>query len=138
MNFRSWPWMRAVLIVSLVAMVALVASAVLIAQLPLEQMSITIDGERLDVHGLAGKHAVALIGLGAVALISAVFLAAVVAVLALLAAAFGLAIAAVATMASLAVTLSPLLLIGWLIWRASRAQPVAPIIASPGPAAAAS
>ncbi len=137
MNIRSWPW-RVFLVVVLVAVVALVGSAVLLAQLPLEQMSITIDGERLDVHGLSGKHAAAMVGLGAVALISAAFLVAVVAVLGFVAVGLGIAIAAVATVASLLLTLSPLLFIGWVIWRASRSPPAAATPAPSGPTAATS
>lgn len=121
---RRWPW---VLGLSLLIMLALLATAWNgIAALPSVPVDITIDGERvvsgLDVAGMPPPHKVALVAVAAFSMLAALVLlpvALLAGLAALLVAALlivGLPLLAVA--AVLLIVLSPLWLLGWLVWKA--------------------
>jgi hypothetical protein len=105
----------------------LLAVAVVLASLwslaSLDHLAITVDGDTLALSGIGGWHAALLV----VALVAAVLLALVAAALAVVLvlgiAALGVAVGGFTTIAALAIAASPLLLIGWLIWRLVRPAP---------------
>jgi hypothetical protein len=101
-------------------LVALTLAAALVWGLPLDHVSVVIDGERIEVPPLGPGHWL-------VASIVMLLVLAVLAVVVPLAIAFGLvaplvllALALVAAAVLAAAALSPLLLFGWLVWRIAR------------------
>jgi hypothetical protein len=106
-------------------MLLLFVIAVLLAflwSLPsLDHMAVTVDGDTLALSGIGGWQA----GLLLVALVAAALIALVAAalaiVLALGLAALGVAIGGLTAIVALVLVASPLLLLGWLIWRLLRA-----------------
>jgi hypothetical protein len=137
--------LRALLVAGLVVVAAVVVAAVALSYVPYPNATLTIDGETLSLSGLDGWQAAAVLAAGAMALVGFVIASAlgilagvVVAVLAAL-----LAVAAVAVVALLLA--SPLLLVGWLLWRALRRSRSPPssaaavdLVSTPAPAQAAS
>ena len=114
-------------------LVALAIAAALVWGIPYEHITVVIDGERIELPPLGPGH-----WLVASAIVLLVL--AVLAVVVPLAIAFGLAaplgllaLALVAAAVLAAVALSPLLLLGWLMWRIARrpgtATPPAPTTA---------
>ena len=128
-------WLVALLAVMLIALLAVLFSAWLLTE-PLAGAAIVIDDERVVLRGFDTPHAALLIFGGAALLIMALMLALVVVVLAVIAAALGIALAFLASTAAVLVSISPLLLVGWIIWRVLRkpdagpASPTAPFAAS--------
>jgi hypothetical protein len=101
-------------------LVALAIGAALVWGVPLDHVSVVIDGERIEVPPLGPGHWL-------VASIVMLLVLAVLAVVVPLAIAFGLvaplallALALIAAAVLAAATLSPLLLFGWLVWRIAR------------------
>jgi hypothetical protein len=101
-------------------LVALTIAAALVWGIPLDHVSIVIDGERIEVPPLGPGHwlvasIVMLLVLAVLAVIVPVAIAlGLVAPLALL------ALALIAAVVLAAAALSPLLLFGWLVWRIAR------------------
>jgi hypothetical protein len=123
MNSRS-AWGRiavALLLLILLAIAVVLASIGSLASL--DHLAITVDGDTLALSGIGGWHAalviVALVGAALLALVAAAL--AVVLVLGI--AALGVAVGGFTAIAALALATSPLLLIGWLIWRLLRPAP---------------
>lgn len=105
----------AAVLVTLIVVLALAWSA-----LPLEQTTITIDGESVALSGLDGWHGAIIIVAGAVAVLLGLVVAVLAVVVALGAAALGVAIALAAVLTVLALVGSPLVFLGWLVWLAVR------------------
>lgn len=114
-NFGGGRACTALALLTLVVLVVVLALAG--TALPLEHASITIDGDNVALTGIGGEHAVLLV----VALAAAILFGLVIAALALVfvfgVVVLAIAVAVLAVLASLALALSPLLFIGWLIWR---------------------
>ena len=113
-------------------LVALTIAAALVWGLPLDHVSIVIDGERIEVPPLGPGHWL-------VASVVMLLVLAVLAVIVPLAIAFGLvaplallALALIAAAVLAAAALSPLLLFGWLVWRIAR-RPGTGTLTSPPP-----
>jgi hypothetical protein len=102
-------------LVVLVVVIALAGST-----LPLEHMSITIDGEDVALKGIGGGHAVLLVVALAAAVLLVLLIAACAVVFVFGVVALAIAVAVLAVLASLALAISPLVFIGWLIWRLLR------------------
>jgi hypothetical protein len=126
--WKVWGAMLALAIVA--ALVWLVAASL---WGPFDQWPVVqVDGESVTVGGFHAIHgALAITGV-LVALLVVITVVPLVVALALAIAACGIAVGIAATVFGVLIPLSPFLLIGWLIWRATR-KPRAPA----GPAAAA-
>jgi hypothetical protein len=126
----SFPWGRALGALILLPIVALTIMALVWSMTSLDPMSVTIDGETVALSGISGWHAALLV----IALASTVLLGLVIAALAVVfvlgIAALGIVVAVLATAAALALVSSPLLLIGWLIWRLARPAPAPRTVAA--------
>jgi hypothetical protein len=120
----TFGWGRAIVtlfVLTLLALIALLAAAW--AALPLDQATISVDGETIALAGLGGWHAGAAIVAVALAVVVGLVIAALAVLFALAMAAFGVAAALIAVLASLALVASPFLFIGWLIWMLVRPAP---------------
>ena len=126
--WKVWGAMLALAIVALVVWLVAAHAWIPIDQLPLVQ----VDDESVTISGLhAIDGALAITGV-LVALLVVVTVVPLVVALALAIAACGIAVGIAAAVFGVLIPLSPFLLIGWLIWRATR-NPRAPA----GPAATA-
>ena len=116
----------------IVVVLAVLTVAVVLAWLPYPEATIQIDGETLSLSGLDGWGAAAVLTAASMALVS-FFLASAFGILAGILVAVLAAVLAVAAVAALLLVLaSPLLLIGWLAWRAlSGARTPTPASAAP-------
>ena len=105
---------------SLLAITALIASGD-----PLAHAVVTIDGDSVTLAQLHGSSV--LLGLATLVVLFALVLVLPLAVvLPLVATALALVIAFAAVLGSMALALSPLILLGWLIWRLARPERPAP------------
>ncbi len=97
--------------------------------------TITIDGEVIRLGAVQGGHVAAVGALAVLAVLVLMFAAALAVVVAVAAAILGTAIAALTTIVSLAIVASPFILIGWLVWRATRrdAPPAGDRVSEPAP-----
>jgi hypothetical protein len=118
-------WSRAAAALLLLTLVVVAALTVAWAMLPLDGTTITVDGESFSLGSLSGGQLVAAFVIAIVATITALLVAAFAVVVSLVVAVFGVSIGIFAAAASLALVASPLLLIGWLVWRAVRRPPSA-------------
>jgi hypothetical protein len=118
---RRW-WSGAAAALLLLALVVVAALMVAWAALPLDGTTITVDGETFSLANLSGGQVAAVFAIGIVATIAALLLAALAVIVGLAAAVLGIGVGILATAASLTLVASPLLLIGWLLWRAVRRQ----------------
>jgi hypothetical protein len=117
------------------ALVAMAIAAMLVWGVPYEHVTVVLDGERIDIPPLTAGHWL-------VASAVVLFLLAVLLVIVPLALAIGLAVplglfalALAAAAALTAVALSPLLLLGWIVWRLARRPRASPTLPAPGAAA---
>lgn len=119
-----WKVWGAMLALAIVAALAWLAAASLWG--PFDQWPVVqVDGESVTVGGFHAIHgALAITGV-LVALLVVVTVVPLVVALALAIAACGIAVGIAATVFGVLIPLSPFLLIGWLIWRATR-NPRAP------------
>ncbi|HEY2189284.1 MAG TPA: hypothetical protein VGH48_12040 [Caldimonas sp.] len=113
-------WSRAATALLLLTLVVIAALTVAWAMLPLDGTTITVDGETFSLGSLSGGQIVAAFAIAIIATIVALLVAAFAIVVSLAVAVFGAGIGILAAAASLALVASPLLLIGWLVWRAFR------------------
>jgi hypothetical protein len=121
---RSFGWGRALAALFLVSLVLLVALLALVwSALPLEHATISIDGETIALSGIEGWRAALVIAGAIVAVLVAAVVAALAVVFAIGVAALGVIVAMLAVLASIALVASPLILVGWLIWRLVRPAP---------------
>ena len=119
----------AIVAVGLMLSLAGIAALVLTASEPLANAVLSINDHDIVLSGLSGNlPALALVGLAmAVVLVVVVPCAVVVPLLAI---GIGLAFGVLAIVATTALLLSPLLLIGWVIWRLARpARPASMTVA---------
>ena len=119
----------AIVAIGLVLSLAGLAAIVLTAGEPFGRAVLSINDHDIVLSGLSGNlPALVLVGL-VMAIVFAVVVPCVV-VVPLLAIGTGLALGALAIVAASALLLSPLWLIGWLIWRAARPARPAQVTAS--------
>lgn len=111
-------WLRWLLAAGIVIVLAIVTVAVMLSYMPYPNATMSIDGDTLSLSGLDGWGAAAVLTAAAMALVS-FFLASALAILAGILVAVLTAVLAVAAVAAVLLLLtSPLLLVGWLLWRA--------------------
>jgi hypothetical protein len=114
-------WGRAVAALALLTLVALVVVlAAVWSLLPLEHTTIAVDGETISLSGISGWRAALAVVAAVAAVMLALVIAALAVVLALGLAVFGIVVALLCVAGVLALVASPLLLLGWLIWRLVR------------------
>jgi hypothetical protein len=113
-------WSRAATALLLLTLVIVAALTVAWAMLPLDGTTITVDGETFSLANLSGGQVVAAFVIAIIATIAALLVAAFAVVVGLAVAVLGVAVGMLAAAASLALVASPLLLVGWLVWRAVR------------------
>ena len=114
-------WVTA--LAAIVLLVALAIGAALASawsSLPLDRATLVIDGETIALPSLSGGQAAfALVVVVFAVLLTAIVVVAAV-VVALGTALFGIALAALVCVVTVLFVASPVLLLGWLIWRLSR------------------
>jgi hypothetical protein len=121
-------WIRA-LAIALLVLTLVVAALITMAwfSLPLDGITITVHGQTFSLADLQGPQVAGALAIAVAAVVIAIVAALVMVIVGLVFGALGLAFGLLTAAASLAVVLSPFVLIGWLLWRASRerAAPVA-------------
>ena len=115
-------------VLAFVAIVAMLAVAW--SSLPLQHATISIDGQTFALSGFDGWHAAATIVAVAVVALIGIIVAALAVVFAIGVALLGVCIALLAVVASVALVASPLLFLGWLIWRIVRPAPTMAAVAA--------
>ena len=111
--------LRWLLAAGIVVVLAIATVAVALAYLPYPNATVRIDGETLSLSGLDGWEAGALLAGAATALVSFV-LASALGIVAGIGVALLVALLVIAAVAAVLLILaSPLLLLGWLLWRAA-------------------
>jgi hypothetical protein len=118
---RVWSivgWMSLALVVAVAAAVAALWLA-----LPLVSTTISIDGETFSLANLSGGELALAFVAAILASLAALAVGALATALGLAAGAFGIGLGVLATVAVVAIVSSPLLLVGWLVWRAVRRRP---------------
>jgi hypothetical protein len=117
-------WGRAIAALALLTLVALVVVlAAVWSLLPLEHTTIAVDGETISLSGISGWRAALAVVAAVAAVMLALVIAALAVVLALGLAVFGIVVALLSVAGVLALVASPLLLLGWLVWRLVRRAP---------------
>jgi hypothetical protein len=117
-------WGSAVAALALLTLVALVVVlAAVWSLLPLEHTTIAVDGESISLSAISGWHAALAIAAAVAAVLLALVIAVLAVVLALGLAVFGIVVAMLSVAGVLALVFSPLLLLGWLVWRLVRRTP---------------
>jgi hypothetical protein len=111
---------RAALAVLLLAIVVAVALTAAWLSLPLEGTTISVDGDSFSLASLRGDHVVAAFAIALVVALVASIVAAAVLAFTLVVVLLATGVALLVTVASLAIVASPLLFVGWLVWRATR------------------
>jgi hypothetical protein len=117
-------WIR-VLAIALLVLTLVVAALITMAwfSLPLDGITITVHGQTFSLADLQGPQVAFALAIAVAAVVVAIVAALVMVIVGLVFGALGLAFGLLTAAASLAVVLSPFALIGWLLWRASRARP---------------
>jgi hypothetical protein len=123
--------LRWLLAAGIVVALAIVTVAVVLAYMPSPDATISIDGETLSLSGFDGSAA-AVLAAAAMALVSFILASALGIVAGILVVLLLTLLAIAAVSAVLLLLASPLLLLGWLVWRAASAA------RAPAPAAASS
>ncbi len=106
--------------VLLVALVIGAALAFAWSSLPADGATIVIDGETIALPTLSGGQMAAALALVVVAVLATAAVVVGAVAIALATALFGLAIGALVTVVTVLLAASPVLLLGWLLWRLSR------------------
>ena len=110
----AWRWVGVLSTIVLVVAIAIgVSIAVVVSALPLDQATLVIDGERVELPAANGWQAVLALTLALLAVVLAALIAIAIAIAA---AAFGVVVAAVVAIVTLLFAASPVLFIAWLIW----------------------
>ena len=126
---RLWRTLLALVLIGLLLTVAAIVGAVAWTGDPLAHAVVTIDGSEVTLAQLQGSVALAALAIGVV--LVALFLVVPFAiVLPLLAVGLALALAFIAIAGIVALLLSPLIALGWLIWRLARPARRVPMAAS--------
>ncbi len=123
-------WIRALALLFLVlTLVVTVLIAAAWTALPLDPVTLNLDGESFSVSDLQGSH----VALAFVAVVAAVVLALIVGMVAVVVGlglgGLGIAIGLLATAGSLALVVAPFALVGWLLWRLFRRRPGPAVVA---------
>lgn len=127
----AWRWAGWLLLIGLFVAVmgTLVTLAALFNELPADLL-ITIDGEQIDLHGVAASHVWLVFGTAILAIVAVVVVVPIALLFGvgvpLLLAGFGVLIALVCAAATAALAGSPLILLGLLVWWAVRPKKAAP------------
>ena len=118
---KGFRWLSAVAAIVLLFAIAIgCAIAAAWSALPLDQATIIIDGETVSVPSMVGWHAALVLTMVVLAVLMAGILAAGGVAIAIAATVLGLAVAAIAVIVSMLLAASPVLVVGWLIWRLAR------------------
>jgi hypothetical protein len=118
---KAFRWISALAaIVLLLALVIGCAIAAAWSALPLDQATIVIDDETLSLPSLGGWQAALALTLAVLAVLVAGIVAAGGVAIAIAAAVLGIAVAAITVVVSLLLVASPVLIVGWLVWRLAR------------------
>jgi len=125
-------WGRA-LTIALLILTLVVAVLITMAwfSLPLEGITVTVDGQTFSLADLRGPQVAIGLCITVAAVVFAIVVALVAVVVGLALGALGIAFGLLTAAASLAVVLSPFALIAWLLWRQFHDRP-APV-ATPNP-----
>ena len=123
----SWGRAAAIVLLVLTALVAVLVATVW-AALPLDGVSVTVDGETFSFAGLEGPRAAFYFLIAVVAIVVAILATLAIVVVGLALGALGVAFGLLATLASLALVAAPFVLIGWIVWRLLRQRPPAPAV----------
>ena len=118
---KGFRWLSAVAAIVLLFAIAIgCAIAAAWSALPLDQATIIIDGETVSVPSLGGWHAALVLAMVGLAVLVAGIVAAGGIAIAIVAAVLGIAVAAIAVIVSMLLVASPVLIVGWLVWRLAR------------------
>jgi hypothetical protein len=137
----AWPWLGWLLLlgVLVVSLAAVISLAAVFNELP-PDLLVTLDGERIDLHGLTAAHAWLVFGSVVLACVVAVVVIPLALLfglgLPLLVAALGTVAALLCVAAAVAIVGSPVILLGLLLWWAlkpKKRMPAAPVPAAPPP-----
>jgi hypothetical protein len=99
------------------------AIAVLWLALPLDGTTITIDGESFSLSNLTGGELALAFVAAILASLAALAIGVLAAALGIVAGAIGIGLGVLVAVAALAIVATPFLLVGWLVWRATRRRP---------------
>ncbi len=113
------------LLAGALASVLLIAAALQWGDLT-EGASFVIDGEQVSLSGMHAGHWLLLIGGVTLALLVVLLVVPFAVIVPLLCAAFGIAVALCVVLGMAALLLSPLLLLGWIVWRLTRSPSATP------------
>jgi hypothetical protein len=117
----AFRWISALAaIVLLFALLIGCAIAAAWSALPLDQATIVIDGETVSLPSLEGWQAALVLTLAVLAVLVAGIVAAGGVAIAIAAAVLGIAVAAITVIVSMLLVASPVLIVGWLVWRLTR------------------
>ena len=121
---KSWHRAVAVLLLSLTVVVA-VAVAIAWAVLPLDGITVTVDGRTFALADLQGWRAAVAFSIAAALVVIAIVVASTLAIVSLGFGVIGMVFGLLTAAASLTLVLSPFALVGWLVWRHVRERPAA-------------
>ena len=119
------PSLKRVLAILLLVLMLVVAGVIAAAWalLPLDSTVVTIDGERFAFGELSGTASVVFVVIAVAVVVFALVAAITAGVFGLGLGVLGLAFGGLVTLATLAFVAAPIVLVGWLIWRAARTRP---------------
>ena len=121
---KSWSRALAIGLLVLTLLVAVLIATVWSA-LPLDGVTVTAHGQSFSLADLHGPQIVVAFCIAVAAVVVAIVAALAAVVVGLAFGALGLAFGLLTAAASLALVLSPFVLIGWLLWRLFRERPAA-------------
>ena len=125
---KAMRWVTALATVVLGVAIAIGVALVLAwHSLPLDRATIVINGETVALPSLSGGQAALAIALAAFAVLIAAIVVVGGVAIALASALFGIAIAGLVAVLTVLLVASPVLVLGWVVWR---------IVRSPSPAGA--
>ena len=122
---RLWRWFAIVAAVVL-GVAILIGVGLAVAWQDLPPAHITIDGESISLPALQGWQAALALVLAVVAIVLTAVLVVGLVAISLVATVLCVALVVLALAVSLLLVFSPLLLLGWLLWRLSRSPQVVP------------
>ena len=124
--------MTRVLAVGLLVLTLVVAAVLAMAwaMLPLDGITIAVDGETFSLADLHGPAAAVSFLVAVAGVVIALVAALAMVVIGLVVGALGLAFGLLTAAASLALVVAPFALIAWLLWRLLRDRPAASAVAS--------
>ena len=121
---KSWHRAVAILLLSLTLVVAVVVG-IGWAVLPLDGITVTVDGHTFALADLQGWRAAVAFCIAVALVVIAIVVALTLAIASLGLGVIGMIFGLLTAAASLAFVLSPFALVGWLVWRHLRERPPA-------------